>query len=81
MRGFEELRNADFGLRIEHSEPGAQATGHDSPTTNHEPQTTQNISGRTKPFRRKTKAAKMQSPKSDVQMERRCEPRITDDES
>ncbi len=53
-----ELRNADFGLRIQRSEPGAQATGYGSRTTNHEPRTSQNLSGRTKPFRRKTNATK-----------------------
>ena len=32
-----ELRNSDFGLGIQQSEPGAPATGHDSRATSHEP--------------------------------------------
>ena len=41
--------------------------------TDNESRTTKNLSGRTKPFRRKPKAAKMKSPKSKVQIERRPE--------
>ena len=51
-----ELRNSDFGLGIQQSEPGAPATGHDLRITNHEPRITQKPIGRTKPFGRKPKA-------------------------
>ena len=60
-----QLRNADFGVRNgERLDPAAHAptresrvTNHESRATTHESRTAQKLSGRTNPFRRKTKAA------------------------